>query len=284
MPLDQVDIDGLEDEEGKEMSFFDHLEELRWHLIRSMIAITICGIGVFSTGKWFFDRVIFWPKSDDFLTYRAICWFSDYVGLKGKGCFTPDPFDISALKLEEMFITHIKVSVIVGFIIAFPYVFWEIWRFISPGLKSTERRYTRGTVFTCSLLFLLGVAFGYFVISPFAVSFLSGYEISAQVKPDIQLSSFVTSMTMFTVPAGLVFELPVIVFFLSKVGLVTPEVMKAYRRHALLLVFLLAALITPPDVVTQFLIGIPLYILYEISISISRRVVETEKKRENSMT
>ena len=280
MALDQVDVDQLDQEEENEMSFFDHLEELRWHLIRSIAAMSIGAIAVFLGGSWIFDNVLFWPKDPSFPTYRFLCWLSGEAGLGEAGCFSPPDFKLIRLHLEEEFMIHLKVSMIMGFVMAFPYVFWELWRFISPGLKKSERKYTRGVVFICSLLFFMGVSFGYFVICPFAVSFFASYSISSEVTPGIQISSFVNSITMFSVPVGVVFELPIVVYFLSKVGIVTPEGMKAYRRHSFIGILLLSAFITPPDVISQFFIGIPLYGLYELSISISARVVRNAEKRE----
>ncbi len=284
MPLDQVDVDEMDLDDDKEMSFFEHLEELRWHIIRSFAAIAIGAVLIFISGSLFFDNVVFWPKEDDFLTYRAACWLSNEMGLGNAACFSPPKFKLITLKLEEMFVTHLKVSLIAGFIMAFPYVFWEFWRFVSPGLKTEERKYTRGVVFICSILFFIGVSFGYFIISPFAITFLVGYNISNEVLPNIQLSSFVSSITIFSIPAGVLFQLPIVVFFLSKIGLVSSTGMKQYRRHAFIAILLLAALITPPDVVTQFFIGLPLYALYEISITISKRVEKKAAKKEKALS
>lgn len=276
MPLDQVDVDRLgSGQQEKEMSFLEHLEELRWHIIRSLLAIVLFGIGLFFIQDWFFEYVIFGPTNPDFLSYTAICEFSNFVGLGDKMCFEPPIFKKQAIGFGESFITSIKVSFIAGFILAFPYVFWEIWRFVSPGLYKKEQRATRGIVFICSFLFLTGVLFGYFVIAPFAVNFLAGYTIPG-VENSPTLNSFITYMLMFTAPAGLIFELPIVVYFLSKVGLLTPATMRAYRKHAVIGILVLAALITPPDVVTQFLIGVPLFILYEISIFVSARVEAQE--------
>ena len=273
MPLDQVDVDNMkeEKEEGQEMSFLEHLEELRWNIIRSLTAIVGIGIILFLFKDPVFENIILGPTHDSFLSYRAICAFSNGVGLGDIMCFTPPDFDLQAIGFGEAFIMSIKVSFIMGFIFAFPYVFWEAWRFISPGLYDKERKAARGVVFICSFLFLMGVLFGYYVISPFAVNFLAGYTLPG-VENIPTLSSFINYMIMFTAPAGLIFELPVVVYFLSKVGLATPEGMRKYRRHAIIGTLLLAAVITPPDVVTQFLIGIPLFILYEVSIYISARV------------
>lgn len=277
MALDQVDVDKL-GEPQKEMSFLEHLEELRWHIIRSLLAIVIIGIVLFLLQDWLFRNVIFGPTHDDFISYRAICDLSQQLGLGDRMCFSPPDFRQQAIGFGESFIMSIKVCFIAGFIAAFPYVFWEIWRFISPGLYDNERNATRGVVFICSFLFLLGVLFGYFIIAPFAVNFLAGYTIPG-VENVPTLSSFINYMVMFTAPAGLIFELPIVVYFLSKIGLVTPPLMRTYRRHSIIFILLLSALITPPDVVTQFLIGIPLFILYEISILISRRVEKQEQKK-----
>lgn len=281
MPLDQIDVDKLEEQQAKggEMTFLEHLEELRWHIIRSLAVIVGAGIVLFLAQEWLFDVIIFGPTHPDFLSYRAICGLSDAIGLGDRLCFQPPDFTTQAIGFGEAFITSIKVSFITGFIISFPYVFWEVWRFIKPGLYENEQKSARGIVWICSFLFALGVLFGYFVIAPFAVNFLAGYEIPG-VQNTPTLSSLINYMIMFTAPAGLIFELPVFVYFFSKVGLVTPEGMRKYRRHAIIGILLLAAMLTPPDVVTQFLIGIPLFILYEVSIVISKRVADEEKRKE----
>ncbi len=280
MPLDQVDVDNIEDKEAaeeREMTFLEHLEELRWHIIRSLAAIVLIGIGLFLAQDWLFDKVIFGPTKQDFLSYRAICHFSSLIGLGDMMCFEPPLFRKQAIGFGEAFITSIKVSFISGFIAAFPYIFWEFWSFVRPGLYRKERRITRGIVFICSALFMLGVLFGYYIISPFAINFLAGYTIPG-VENSPTLSSLINYMIMFTAPAGLIFELPVLVYFLAKVGLITAETMKTYRRHAIIGTLVLAALITPPDVVTQFLIGIPLFILYEVSIMVAARVEREEEE------
>lgn len=280
MPLDQIDVDKMELSpagEVKEMSFLEHLEELRWHIIRSLIAIVSMGIILFLFQRWMFDVVIFGPTRDDFFSYKVICQLSNNIGLGDMMCFTPPDFAKIAIGFGEPFIMSIKVSFVMGFILAFPFVLWEFWKFVKPGLYDKEKKAARGMVAICSILFLLGVLFGYFIIAPFAVNFLAGYSIPG-VQNTPTMSSFINYMIMFTAPAGLIFELPVIVYFLSKVGLVTPEGMKKYRRHSIIGVLLLAALITPPDVVTQFLIGIPLYILYEVSILVSARVQKQEEE------
>ena len=276
MPLDQIDVDNKK-EDGKEMTFLEHLEELRWHILRSLAVIVVIGIVLFLNQRWLFDKVIFGPTHQDFFSYRAICNLSNLIGLGDSMCFTPPDFRTQAIGFGAAFITSIKVSFIAGIIVAFPYIFWEVWRFVKPGLYPREQQAARGVVFICSALFMSGVLFGYYIISPFAVNFLAGYTIPG-VENTPTLSSLINYMIMFTAPAGIIFELPVAVYFLSRVGLVTPEGMRKYRRHAIIGILALAAILTPPDVVTQFLIGIPLYFLYEFSIIISMRVAKQEEE------
>ena len=254
-----------------EMSFLDHLEQLRWHILRSVAAIFAFGIGLFAAKNIVFENVIFGPLHETFPTYRFFCSLGETM------CFSPPTMEIVPRVLGEQFLVHIKTSVVLGFICAFPYVFWEIWRFVKPGLYKKEQKYARGIVFTCSILFLTGVIFGYFVIAPFALNFLGNYKVGSFVNEATSLASYVSYMTMFTLPTGIVFELPIVVYFLSKIGIVTPEFMKKYRKHSIVVILILAAIITPPDIVTQFLIGIPVYFLYEISIIISRRVQPKEE-------
>lgn len=276
MALDQIDVDSYKMTAGKEMSFLDHLEELRWHIIRAAASIFVFGIIAFIAKDFVFHTIVFGPKYPDFYTYKAICNLSNSIGMGDAMCFYPPDFTFITPIFGELFIQHIKVSVMLGVIASFPYIFWEIWRFIKPGLYVKEQNAARGMVVICSGLFLTGVLFGYYIIAPFAITFLAGYEIEGVVAMPA-LSSYINYMTMFTLPVGIVFELPIVVYFLSKIGLVTPEFMKSYRRHAAVLILIVAAIITPPDVVTQVLVGMPLYVLYEISIVISRRVVNKQK-------
>lgn len=251
------------------MSFLDHLEALRWHILRSVGAIILVGVGVFLAKDFVFQQVLFAPKRPDFITYRIVCSISEFL------CFRPTEFEIITRDLGEQFIVHLKSSFWIGLIVAFPYVFWQIWKFVKPGLYEKEQKATRGVVLICSLLFILGVLFGYYIISPFAISFLSGYSVGATSAPT--LASYIGYMTMFTIPAGLVFELPIVVFFLAKLDIVGPKIMRKYRKHAIVVILILASIITPPDMVTQLLIAFPLFFLYEISIIIAGRV---QKNRE----
>ncbi len=256
------------------MSFFDHLEELRWHIMRSVLAILVFGVVVFLAKDFVFTEVIFGPRNPDFITYRAVCKFSDLIGMGESLCFGPKEFKLITPDMGELFLTHIKVSLILGLVMAFPYLFWEIWRFVKPGLHEKEKRTTRYVVFICSSLFLLGVVFGYYIVSPFAVSFLTGYELPG-VDSTPALGSYIGYMVMFTLPLGVVFELPVAAHVLTRIGVLSSAFLKEYRRHAVVIIVIVAGVITPPDAFSQILVAVPLYGLYELSIFVSRRV---EKK------
>lgn len=249
------------------MSFLEHLEALRWHIIRALVGVVVIAILVFISGKYLFDYIIFSPTYPEFPTYRLLCSISEAL------CFSPEGLEIKQYKLGEEFLTHLKVSFVIGIMVAFPYVFWEFWRFIKPGLYSKEVKAARGIVGVCSLLFIAGVLFGYFVIAPFAVSFLTNYSISDVVSGnEVTITSYINYMVMFTLPSGIIFELPIVIYFLAKVGLVSAEFLKKYRKHSIVVILILASIITPPDIMTQILIGFPLYILFEISILIAKRV------------
>lgn len=260
----------------EEMSFLDHLEELRWCIIRSLIAIVVVAIVAYVLEDLVFKYLIFAPKNKSFVTYQLFCSLGEQF------CFDPPSFEIVPREMGEQFFTSLKVSFWIGLVVAFPYVFYQFWQFISPGLYSNERKATRGVVLICSALFLLGVTFGYIVMSPFAIRFLAGYSVGVDVTNSTSLSSYVGYLTMFTIPTGIVFELPILIYFLSKIGLVTPAFLKTYRKHAFVIILILAAVITPPDVVTQFMIGVPVFLLYEISIIISARVTKAQEKVLNS--
>ncbi|MCB9285613.1 MAG: twin-arginine translocase subunit TatC [Lewinellaceae bacterium] len=275
MLRDKYNIDKQPKEEQTEMSFLDHLDELRTRIINSLVAVALVGIIFWIFNKWLFTYVIFGPSNIDFPTYRFFC------SLGQRFCIQPPEFTKQAVGFGESFIISIKASFALGFIAVFPYVFWQFWKFIRPGLHENEQMATRRVVAICSTLFLVGVLFGYFIISPFAISFLMGYTLPG-VENIPTVSSYIGYMLMFTAPAGLVFELPVVVYFLARVGLVTPEFMRQYRKHAIVLTLVVAAVLTPPDVMSQMLLGTPLYILYEVSIFIAAWVVRKEKEKEEA--
>ncbi len=260
-----------------EMSFLDHLEVMRWHLLRSIIAIVIMALVAFVFKEIVFDKIILAPKEPYFPTNRWLCQLGEILGLK-RICINQDPFTLQTVKMAEQFSMHIIVSLVAGVVVAFPYVFYEIWRFIVPALYDKEKRTASGAVFYTSLLFILGVAFGYYIISPLSVNFLGNYKVSESVISAPTLRSYVQTITSLVLASGIVFQLPILIYFLSKVGLVTPGFLKKYRRHSIILIVTIAAIITPPDVFSQILVSLPLMLLYEIGIIISRRIVKRQDK------
>ena len=258
----------------EEMSFLDHLEILRWHLIRSGIAILLFSILAFIFKEIIFDVVLLAPKDPNFLTYRFLCNISQALGLGDALCIKESPFSLMNINMAGQFSAHLLTSFYAGFILAFPYVFWEIWRFVLPALKEKEAKVSRGIVFFSSLLFLTGVIFGYFVIAPLSINFLGSYQVSQTVANQISLTSFISTVTTISLANGIIFELPILVYFLTKIGLLTPEFMRTFRRHAMVITLILSAIITPPDITSQILVSFPLIILYEISIQISKAIVK----------
>ncbi len=260
------------------MSFLQHLEVLRWHLVRSSAAIVLFAVVCFIGKGILFDEIIFGPKDPNFITYRLFCDFSRAMNIKELFCLDEMPFEILNTRMAGQFSTHVWVSLIAGFILAFPYVLYEVWRFIKPGLHKTERKYSRGIIFFASFLFILGVLFGYFLIVPLSVQFLGTYTVSREVTNLIDLNSFISTVSTVTLSTGLIFELPILVYFLAKIGLLTPAWMRKYRRHAFVVTLILAAIITPPDISSQVLVSLPIVVLYEISIKICARVVKRQEK------
>ncbi len=262
-----------------EMSFLDHLEELRWHLIRSVVAIVIVACVAFIMKGFIFDTILFGPKSLDFPTYRFFCKIATFFGIDSEFCGDSLPFKIQNRTMAGQFSAHIWTSIWAGFIVAFPYVLWELWKFISPGLHDNERKYSRGFIVVASSLFFMGVLFGYYVVAPLSINFLGTYQVSKEVLNEIDLPSYVATVRASVIACGIMFELPIIIFFLTKVGLVTPEILKKYRKIALVIVLILSAIITPPDVASQIVVAVPVLILYQISIYISKIVLKKEAKK-----
>lgn len=266
-----------------EMSFMEHLEELRWHIIRAVMGALIFVILAFINRKFIFDQVILKPKSPDFPTNQFFAdfsqWLSDKFGINAEAiAINTHALNIVNIDMAGQFLSHIKVSVVAGLIVASPYIFWEIWRFIKPALRQTETQYAKGAVFFTSFLFLIGILFGYYLITPLSVHFLSSYVVSSEVENTIKLTSYIGTVTSVTFASGVIFELPIAVYFLSKVGMLTPQFMRKYRKHAYVLLLIISAIITPPDVFSQILVCIPLVILYEISVFISRYIQRKQEK------
>lgn len=266
--------------EEKEMSFLDHLEELRWHLIRSIIAIISIGIVAFVMKDFVFDTIIFGPKKMSFPTYRFFCNIGQFIGIESEFCADSLPFTIQNRTMAGQFSAHIWTSIWAGFILGFPYLLFELWRFISPGLYENERKYSKGFIFVASFLFFMGVLFGYYIVSPLSINFLGTYTVSQEVSNEIDISSFISTVRASVIACGIMFELPILIYFLTKIGLVTPEILRKYRKIAIVLVLLLSAVITPPDVASQIIVAIPVVFLYQISIYISKIVLKKEKQNE----
>ncbi|MEN1786309.1 MAG: twin-arginine translocase subunit TatC [Bacteroidota bacterium] len=266
-----------------EMSFLDHLEELRWHLIRSTLAVVIIGCIAFVMRGFIFDTIIFAPKNLSFPTYRFFCSIATFFNIDSEFCGESLPFTIQSRLMAGQFSAHIWTSIWAGVIIGFPYILWELWRFISPGLYEKERKHSRGFILIASLLFFLGVTFGYYVVAPLSINFLGTYQVSKEVTNEIDLASYIGTVRAAVIACGIMFELPIVIYFLTKVGLVTPELMKKYRKIALVIVLILSAVITPPDVTSQIVVAIPVLLLYQISIYISKVVVKKEQKREKAL-
>jgi sec-independent protein translocase protein TatC len=257
-----------------EMSFLGHLEALRWHLFRSAIAVITFALILFFFKEFLFDTVLLAPKQPDFITYRVLCSWGNKLGLGEELCVTVIPFTLISTDLAAQFTTHMWVAFIAGVVLSFPYIIWELWRFIKPALSVKERTFARGIVFYTSFLFLLGVLFGYYIITPMTVNFLGSYQVSEQVKNTITLDSFISMVTTMTLITGIVFELPIVVYFLTKIGILTAAFMRTYRRHAVVVILILAAVITPSsDATTLIMVAMPLYVLYEISILVSAYVM-----------
>jgi sec-independent protein translocase protein TatC len=266
--------------EEKEMAFLDHLEELRWHVVRSVAVIFIMMILAFVFTGFIFDEIIFAPSDVNFITFRWLCRLGEITGVESL-CVTEIPMKLQSRFLMGQFTMQLTSSFVIGLCVAFPYVVWELWRFISPGLYIREKKGSRGAVFYVSFLFLLGIAFGYFILSPMTIAFLANYTISDKIANEFDITSYVSTITALVLGSGLLFQLPVVMFFLTKVGIVTPQFLRKYRKHAVVVILITGAIITPsPDPLSQSLISIPLYILYEISILISAMELRRKEKRE----
>lgn len=262
-----------------DMTFLQHLEELRWHIIRAILAIVAGAIVAFMFKNFIFDTVILAPNNPDFITNRLLCRLADAVNAPAL-CINQNPVELISIKMSGQFTTHINISLVAGLIMAFPYVFWEFWSFFRPALYEKERKYARGAVAMASLLFLTGILFGYFIITPLSINFLGSYRVSDIVNNQINITSYIGSVTSVALSAGITFELPIVVFFLARIGVVTPEFMRKYRKHSIVVVLLIAAVITPPDVFSLILVTIPLILLYELSIFIAARVVRKRAEQD----
>jgi sec-independent protein translocase protein TatC len=274
IPNKKVNTEG----EEKEMTFWEHLDELRSVLIRSVIAMVILTIVAFSFKHILFDYVILAPKDSDFITYRILCKIGKFLSVDSF-CIDNSSLNLININLAGQFMSHMTISLVTAFILTSPFIVWQFWRFIKPGLTEKEKKNTRGAVLIISLLFITGVLFSYFIVVPLMINFLGNYQVSESVSNQIALTSYTSSVTTMTLLMGLVFEFPVVVFFLTKIGIITPAFLKKYRKHTFVVILIVSALITPsPDVFSQMVVAIPLYGLYEISLSISSRMYRKREK------
>ena len=283
MPLDQ-NLDNEEEEESAgEMSFIGHLEELRWHVIRAAGSILVFGIIAFIYIKELYHYVIIDPAKPDFWTYKMLCKLAEKVEYD-ELCIKALNFKLQAIGVGDQFTMSMTSSVIAGLIFAFPYAFWEIWSFIKPGLKASERKSASGAVFYVTFLFLSGVLFGYFIVTPLAVNFLANFTLDESIINEFSISSYISLVATLTLACGVAFQLPVVVYVLSKVGVLTPEFMREYRKHSMIVILIVAAVITPsPDIYSQILVAIPLFLLYEVSIFVSGRVAREKLDDETEL-
>jgi len=267
-----------------EMSFLDHLEDLRWHLIRITLSVLICATVAFIFSGYIFEHIIFAPKRMDFPTYKWLCQASQFIGINDTTfCAAEFPFKIQSRMMAGQFSADIWTSIFAGFILAFPYIIYQFWSFISPGLHNKERKHSRGFIIITSFLFFLGVLFGYYIVTPLSINFLANYSISPEVANEFDISSYISTLRSSCLASGFVFELPIIIYFLTKIGLVTPQIMKKYRKFALVIVLILSAIITPPDLASQVIVAIPILILYQVSIYISKVVVKNQSRKSSGV-
>lgn len=259
-----------------EMSFLGHLEELRWRLVKSVIAIILVAIVVFIYRIEVVNTVFMSLKNQDFPTYKFFCWFSQTIGMGDGLCAIEISINTQSISPTGQFSTSMYMAFIGGFIIMFPYVFYQLWSFLKPALKDTEYKVARGSVFWASLLFLCGIAFGYFIVSALCVQFFGTFSVSENVSNNFTINSYLTLITTTTLFSGLFFELPMVIMIMSKLGIVSPEFLRKYRKHALIIILIFSAIITPPDVISQVLVAVPVLILYEIGILVAKRI---ERKR-----
>ena len=280
MPLDQVDIEQQE----IQMSFLEHLEVLRWHLMRSVIAIAIGAITCGIYGKWIFKHIILGPTQTDFWTFEQLCKLGEKYPALSKICIDNLDFTIKTVKIEEQFLQHMTIALIGGLILAFPYILFEIYRFVKPALKKSEKSYSGFAILISSLLFFTGVLFGYYIITPVSINFLGNYTLADIVEKEFTIKSVVGLITLISLGAGIIFEIPLVVYILAKIGIVSSNGMKKYRRVAIAVILIFSAFITPPDLASQFLLGVPIYMLYEISILVAKRVERKNLEKEAALT
>ena len=266
-----------------EMSFLDHLEVLRWHIMRSAIVLVAVAIAIFVYVDWVFDHIIYAPARKDFITYRSLCNLGHFLHLGNSLCMPPIDITLLGSTVSGPFMSAISISFMGALIIAFPYLFWELWRFVKPALSPKELNYARGSIWWVSLCFFTGAAFGYYLLAPFTFNFLANFQLGTigVYKYLPTLDDFIETLTDIILGCGIAFELPVLAYVLSKLGIITPQFLRVHRKYAYVVILILAAVITPsPDWTSQTIVAVPLILLYEISIFISKKVDKQRVKAE----
>jgi len=264
-----------------EMSFIDHLEALRWHIIRAIIGVLIGAIAVFVYVREIVDKILLARAHDSFVTYKWLCDAGHFFRLGNSLCMSGTKVSFISTAMTGQFISSFTIAFVGGFIVAFPYVFWEFWRFVRPALNPKELKKTRGVIFWVSFLFFLGVAFGYYVLTPFMVNFYFSYSLSPLIEIKPTFSDYVENLVYTTVGIGILFQMPLLVMVLTRIGIVTARFLKKYRRHAFVIILIAAAIITPStDPFSLTLVTIPLYGLYEASIIVASRINKEKIKEE----
>lgn len=261
-----------------EMSFMGHLEELRWLLVKATIAMLIAATFIFFVSDYIFDEIIFGPISPNFVTYRSFCDLSHWLGFADSICVTKMDFIIQNTEMEGQVNILIWTCIAAGFILTFPYILFLLWGFISPALYEKERKHAGGFIVVASILFFLGVLFGYFIVVPMSVNFFATFKVSNAVKNEFNIESYIGMIKTSVLASGLFFELPIIIYFLTKLGLVTPQFLRKYRKWGIVIILIVAAIVTPPDVVSQIIVSVPMLLIYEASIFLSAYVVKRKLK------
>lgn len=282
MSLDQIkDIEEVK--EDKEMSFLDHVDELRKHLVRSALAICVLSIVAFLYIDFIFHEIILGPLREDFFTYRKLCEWSQQFYHNDSLCVKDFKISLQNTEMAGQFMMSFKLAFLAGIILSMPFILWQLWKFIKPALNLNEVKNTRGFVFYTTTLFLMGVSFGYFVLCPISINFFAHYSLSPKINNEINIQSIVSFMSLLVLGTGLIFELPVLMYFLARIGLITSAFLKKYRKYAFVIILIVAAIVTPPDIVSQVILTIPLYMLFELGVIITKRV-EKQKKQNEQLT
>lgn len=267
--------------ESAEMPFLQHLEELRWHLFRSAIVITVLAVVAFIFNDFVFDTIIFGPLQQDFVSYRALCELGHSMGVGDVMCMAVKTQRLQTLSASEQFFNHMWIALVSGLILGFPFVLWELWKFVKPALKNQEVGPVKIFVVIASVLFLIGICFGYFLLFPMSYNFLVNYQVSSSgiVQTQNTFDDYISLISTMVLVSGIIFEMPILVYFLTRLGILSPDFMRKYRKHAVVVILIAAAVITPsPDVTSQMIVAVPMYILYELSVFVSAGVVKRRIK------